>query len=487
TCTVTDSNGCSSSQSFTVTQPTALVATATSQTNISCNGGSNGSATVSVSGGTPGYTYTWSPSGGTSATATGLAAGTYTVTVTDANSCQTIQSFTLTQPTALVATATSQTNISCNGGSNGSATVTASGGAGGYTYSWAPSGGTGATATGLSAGVYTVTITDANACTTTKSFTLTQPSAISVTPASQTNISCFAGSNGTASVNTPTGGSGGYTYNWTPGNPTGDGTKSVTGLTAGTWSCTVTDSNGCSTSQSFTLTQPASSVSATISSQTNVTCNGGTDGILAVTATGGIAPYTYLWSNSATTATITGIIAGTYSVTVTDANGCSSITSATITEPTAMDSTVNQNAAVLTANQTGVLYQWYKCPNILLNNETNQSFTATTNGDYKVVITNASCVVESVCITVSSLSNDTFDNKLKFTMYPNPSNGNIYVKSILGGDFQIINQLGQTVKTFKANINAETIIYVGDLSEGVYYIKARNKINASSKKLIIKK
>ena len=113
--TITSANGCSIVKNFTITEPTALVVTP-SQTNISCNGGANGSASVIVTGGTGAYTYAWSPSGGTAATATGLTAGTYTVTITDANLCQTTQSFTLTEPAALVATLQSQTNVSCNGG-----------------------------------------------------------------------------------------------------------------------------------------------------------------------------------------------------------------------------------------------------------------------------------------------------------------------------------------------------------------------------------
>ncbi|WP_084403469.1 SprB repeat-containing protein, partial [Epilithonimonas caeni] len=145
----------------------SLTLNAAAQTNVSCNGGSNGSATVGVTGGTTPYTYSWSPSGGTAATATGLAAGTYTVTVKDATNATKTQSFTITEPTALVATAVSQTNVACNGAATGAATVSASGGTPGYTYSWSPSGGTAATATGLAAGTYTVTITDGNACQTT--------------------------------------------------------------------------------------------------------------------------------------------------------------------------------------------------------------------------------------------------------------------------------------------------------------------------------
>ncbi|RZK44350.1 MAG: hypothetical protein EOO61_04105, partial [Hymenobacter sp.] len=173
--TVTATNGCTATNSITVTQSAALVASVGSQTNVSSNGASNGRATVSITGGVSPYSYSWSPSGGTGVTATGLSAGVYTVTVRDANTCQTTQSFTITQPAVLVAGVGSQTNVSGNGGSNGAATVSVTGGVGPYTYSWSPSGGTAATASGLSAGTYTVTVTDANGNTTTRVFTITQP------------------------------------------------------------------------------------------------------------------------------------------------------------------------------------------------------------------------------------------------------------------------------------------------------------------------
>ncbi|MFC1224796.1 MBG domain-containing protein [Pedobacter sp. BG31] len=329
------SNSNTATKNVTVSNQPALTSSVTSQTNVACNGGSNGSATISVSGGTPGYTYSWSPSGGTAATATGLSAGTYTCTITDANGLTKTQNVTITQPTAITAT-TSQTNVACNGASNGSASVTAAGGAGGYTYSWSPSGGTAATATGLSAGTYTCTITDANNCQIIKTFTITQPTAITATT-SQTNVACNGASNGSASV-TASGGAGGYTYSW---SPSGGTAATATGLSAGTYTCTITDANNCQIIKTFTITQPTAITATT--SQTNVACNGASNGSASVTASGGAGGYTYSWSPSGgTSATATGLSAGTYTCTITDANNCQIIKTFTITQPTAITATTSQ-------------------------------------------------------------------------------------------------------------------------------------------------
>ncbi|MGE7165046.1 MBG domain-containing protein, partial [Pedobacter suwonensis] len=212
---------------------------------------------VTASGGAGGYTYSWSPSGGTAATATGLSAGTYTCTITDANNCQIIKTFTITQPTAITAT-TSQTNVACNGASNGSASVTASGGAGSYTYSWSPSGGTAATATGLSAGTYTCTITDANNCQIIKTFTITQPTAISFTtivlPGYDYNM-------GYSQTILTSGGTGSKTYAVTAGSLPSGFSLSTAGQITGTstqisdsnFTVTVTDNNNCTATYNYVL------------------------------------------------------------------------------------------------------------------------------------------------------------------------------------------------------------------------------------------
>jgi len=274
TVTVTDANSCTGTTTVTVTQPAAaLAANISATTNVSCNGGSNGSATVSASGGTAPYTYDWpgTPTGDDTVTASGLAAGDYVVTVTDAKNCTTTASATITEPDVLVASISAQTNVSCNGLSDGSATVTASDGTAPYTYDWpgTPAGDGTVTATGLAAGGYTVTVTDANNCTTTATATITQPDALSL-GTSQGNVSCRDGSNGTATV-TPSGGTTPYAYDWN-GTPTGDGTVTITGLTAGAYTVTVTDDEGCTSSATVTITQPA--LLTITSSPSNATATG---------------------------------------------------------------------------------------------------------------------------------------------------------------------------------------------------------------------
>ncbi|ASS49290.1 MAG: hypothetical protein A3D31_03805 [Candidatus Fluviicola riflensis] len=341
TCTVTDANSCVASVNFTVTAPPALVVTPNSQTNVSCFGGSNGAASINTpTGGAGGYTYNWTPSNPTgdgTTSVTGLTAQTYTCTVTDANSCVASVNFTVTAPPALSVTASSQTNVSCFGGSNGAASInTPTGGAGGYTYDWTPGNPTGdgsTSVTGLTAQTYTCTVTDANSCVASVNFTVTAPPAISVTAASQTNIACFGGSNGAASINTPTGGAGGYTYDWTPGTPTGDGTISVTGLNANTWTCTVTDVNGCTATQNFTVTSPTAITASISSTETGCTVNNGTATVSSVS--GGAGGYTYDWSPGTPTGdgttSITGLALGIYSCIITDINGCSITPSVAVT------------------------------------------------------------------------------------------------------------------------------------------------------------
>ncbi|WP_294236742.1 T9SS type A sorting domain-containing protein, partial [uncultured Chryseobacterium sp.] len=345
TVTITDANGCTGTVNATITQPAALVA-ATSQTNIACNGGATGIAAVTVSGGTAPYTYSWSPVGGTAATATGLSAGTYTVTITDANGCTLSRNFTITQPASAVTGTTVVTNVACNGASNGAINLTPAGGTAPYTFNWG-GGITTEDRTGLAAGTYTVTITDANGCTGTVNVTVTQPaSAVSGTTV-VTNVACNGASNGAINL-TPSGGTAPYTYNWGGGVTTED----RTGLAAGTYTVIITDANGCTKTVNATVTQPASAVSGT-TVVTNVACNGASNGAINLTPSGGTAPYTFNWGGGITTEDRTGLAAGTYTVVITDANGCTATVNATVTQPTALTATTSQTNIACNGGSTG--------------------------------------------------------------------------------------------------------------------------------------
>ena len=304
---------CTATISATIIQPSPLTIASDSITNVTCNGAANGSISVVITGGTTPYTYNWS-NGNHSASNTGLSGNTYTLTVTDANSCSITGSYTVAEPALLASTVTG-TNVSCHGAANGSATVTAGGGTSPYTYLWSNFQST-PTISNLSGGTYYVIITDSHNCSKRDSITIAEPAALVIVD-TVTNIGC-SGGNGSINIGV-TGGTPGYTYNWTGGATT----QNITGL-AGTYTVTVTDSHTCTATASATIIQPAPLTIAS-DSITNVTCNGAANGSISVVITGGTTPYTYNWSpTGGNSANNTGLSGNTYTLTVTDANNCSS-------------------------------------------------------------------------------------------------------------------------------------------------------------------
>jgi large repetitive protein len=409
TITIKDQSNCTATTTVTITQPTAALAASTSATNVACNNATTGAIASTVSGGTTPYTYSWNTTPvQTTPNVSGLAAGSYTLTVTDNNGCTVTSSKTITQPSALTATISAQTNVACFGGTTGAATVSASGGTPSYTYSWT-GGGTLASISNKAAGAYTVTVTDANNCTTTATATITQPTALAATISASTNILCRGNNTGAATV-AVTGGTASYTYSWntTPVQTT----ATATTLAAGTYIVTVTDANNCTTTATATITQPAAALAATISSQTNVLCNGASTGAATVTTTGGTvgSGYAYSWNTTPvqTTNTASSLVAGTYTVTVTDANLCTTTAIATITQPTALTGSVaSTNACFNTSNGTititatggnGALS--YSIDNGA-NYASTASFTGLTAGTYDVKVKDANnCVLSLNTVTI---------------------------------------------------------------------------------------
>ncbi len=334
TVTVTDGDGCSIAVQAIITQPSAPLAPNVTTT-PSGPGANNGTATANPSGGTAPYTYAWS-NGGTTATIGDLVPGTYTVTVTDANGCTAVQTISVNNINCTLAATLSVVQVSCNGGSNGALNVNLTNAQPPLIYQWS----TGASTPGINslpAGVYTVTVTDATGCSVVVSATIGEPAnlvvGISTTPESA------IGANDASATATPTGGTAPYTFAWSnSGN-----TATITGLAPGTYTVTVTDLFGCTRTQSAIINALSCNLTTNISVQ-NINCNGQATGTASVSTVGGTSPFTYTWNTGGTTNSISGLLAGTYFVTVMDAQGCIVLDTATMTQPeplVATEQTIN--------------------------------------------------------------------------------------------------------------------------------------------------
>jgi gliding motility-associated-like protein len=340
---------------------------AVSSTNVSCSGQCDGTATAVPNGLIGPLSYTWSTSPPqNTATATSLCAGNYTVVVTDTAGGVYTQTVVISQPAALVVTPASSPKI-CGGTCTGSATVTVNGGTPGYSYAWSttPVQSTNI-ASGLCPGAYTCVVTDASGCSVAQTFSL-QGTPVINTNTSQTDLICFAQCYGSATV-TASGAGPSYTYSWS--TSPAQSTASASNLCAGSYTCFVTDSNGCTVAQVVTITQPLP-LAATFSA-TPVRCNGASDGTATALVTGGIAPYTYFWNTSPpqTTATASALAPGVYQVIISDTNSCILADSVALL-PVPPKDTLSISAAYCLADPTVALqapglggpYQWYEAGN----------------------------------------------------------------------------------------------------------------------------
>lgn len=345
---VTDANQCSFFTDVVLTEPASALSTTFALSdhngsNVSCAGSNDGSIDASIAGGSPSYNFTWTgPTGTISSTEdiSGLAAGDYTFTVVDTNGCVLVSTVTLMAPepvsiSLLAATQPSGTNISCNGINDGSINPTIAGGTAPYTLTWTgPNGFTASTEqiNGLYAGAYCLQIEDANGCATQTCITLSEPAPLAAT-ATTTTADC--GSNTGGVDLSVTGGSAPYQYTWSNGATSQDLSNSA----PATYSVTVVDANGCTTELSATiLGTPGTSITGTIIDNL---CNGASDGAIDVEMTSGTAPFSYAWSNGGTSQDLSQLSAGSYTLTVSDANGC-----------TASDTWTVQESAAITVDTT---------------------------------------------------------------------------------------------------------------------------------------
>ncbi|MCE5348270.1 MAG: gliding motility-associated C-terminal domain-containing protein [Bacteroidales bacterium] len=373
---ITDKNECPDDKSVEIVAPPVITVEFDKKKygnyNVSCKNSSDGYVEVkSVAGGNgEPYRYKWSTGNGlitgidTLSSLDNISAGTYYLTITDHKGCMKTDSVTLTEPEGMQLVSSSVSikndgyyNISCNGGNDGSIEMTIAGGTGTFAYSWTGPGSYTATTediSGLRAGTYECTVIDQNNCTmklmpgsVKPSFELKEPPALevydtlSVSADGAYNINCNGGT-GTIDI-TVKGGSPGYTYTWSTTDGSGliSGQEDQHALTAGTYHLEIRDINNCPAAIDITLTQPAPLVITLL--PTHITClsPGNNNGSIDLSVEGGIAPYSYSWSNGASSQDISGLTEGYYKVTVTDANGCPKTDSVRINLPQPLTYTAN--------------------------------------------------------------------------------------------------------------------------------------------------
>ena len=545
TLTLVDSNNCSVTQTFTLTQPDDITLSGNLSNyngfQISKKGASDGTIDLSVSGGNllsgQTYTYLWTTSNGSgldssSQDQTGLTAGTYTIKVTDSNGCFETQVFVLNEPEELDFSFNKSNfngfGISCFGANDGSIDITPSGGSGSYTYNWTTSNGSGLNQgqqdqTGLAPGTYNLIITDSNGNTTTGSFLITEPSEVSLSSSlsnyNNFQVSCYSGTDGSINI-TPAGGTGSYTYNWSTSNGSGlvQGQQDQSGLSAGNYSVTVTDSNGCSIVSNFSLTSPTQiNLSSSLSNYNgfNITCNGEDDGSIDISVSGGLllsgANYSYSWTTSdgsglnPNSEDQIGLTAGTYTVTVTDSNSCILIESITLneSEPINIIETISdyngfqisQNGANdgsisldVSGGTNNYTYSWTKTGDSSFTS-TNKDLNNLSIGIYTVVVTDSNGCIQTesynlsqpaqllIGIDISAFATNVLcygDNTASIKIDITQASVGPYTYDLFGTDY-----LNQQYTQTANNINNLTYTF-NSIPAGEYQVKVTDA-NGSSK------
>ncbi len=476
TVTVTDANNCIKSQSLTIGITAGGTATVTSINNITCNGFNDASITVSPIGGTAPYTYSWSPGGQTNSTVTNLSPGTYTCTITDFYGCKATKVETISQPAVLNIIA-SLNNVKCYGTATGTISVAGTGGTSPYTYMWPTIPSTLSTVSNIFSGNYVCVVTDANGCSKTQTLMVTQPSSISIT--STVSPSTCGQANGSATV-TATGGSfGSYMYSWSSGSTS----ISQGSLHAGTYTISVQDANSCIETLAVTIPD-ISGPSISISSQTNVSCYSGSDGVVTTTVSGGTGPYIYSWSNGNTSPIASNLTSNIYTVSVTDIIGCVSSTSVSISEPPLLSvglvvsqpkcyGAINGYAIASAAGGTaGYGYSWSGLGG---NSSTSNLLGA---GNYNLVVTDAhGCVVT----TTFALT-----NPMPMTASITSTNVSCYGSCDAIAIATVTNSIGAVNYTWIGGINPIVSSVANNLCVGTYTLLAvdQNSCSASSQIII---
>ena len=429
--TVTDASLCTAIRTITLQDPVSVTAAFTDSTVISCPGDTNGSLTVTPSGGSAGYTFSWSAgvtTGTSDSIAINLSGGlSYGVLVTDANGC-TDSIFTSLSNAAggLAIAITDSTALACNGDTVGSLTATPSSGSSPYTFSWSNLTSGGGVSTGssdsiainLTADTYRVIVEDNNGCQDSVDYVLNEPTQMILSFTDSTSVDCNGNNSGSLTV-TPNGGTAGYTFSWPLGVATGASDSIAVSLSGGTsYTVTVQDGNLCPATLSGSLTDPTL-LNASFTDSISVSCIGGTNGQVTITPSGGTPGYTYAWTN-ATAGTPdsigTGVTGGNLvTVTVTDANLCTAIRTITLQDPAGLgtivtDSTVlscagDSTASLTVTPQAGAQpFTFVWIPAVTTGSSDSIATGLTSGVLYKVVVTDGNGCKDSVLRTLTAPS-----------------------------------------------------------------------------------
>ena len=321
---VTDGRGCAGMCEVEMPDLPEFSCTININSEVSCMGESDASATVVSTGGAEPFEYDWE-NGEAGQTANSLPAGVQAVTITDANGCTSSCTIIISEPELLSCEIEVVSNA-CYMTEDGVLTVNGNGGTEPYEYEWS-NGATSETVTGLEAGVYSVTITDANGCVTDCEATISEAALFTCSIVVNSDILCVGDDSAIATVML-VGGVEPFSYSWS----SGETEQTASNLTSGFQTVVVTDANGCESTCNIFISEPTE-LACTISLDSAITCVGDEDGSATVTPEGGTAPYTYLWQNGETTQTAIGLAVGSNSVMVTDDNGCQTSCQIVLTDP----------------------------------------------------------------------------------------------------------------------------------------------------------
>lgn len=471
---VEDDNGCQTTVDVTIEEPDAIAITVDSQTDLLCAGDSDGAFSVSANGGTGDLSFAINGNSSPDGNFADLSAGDYTVEVTDANDCSSSIEVSITEPEALTLENTAQTNVGCNGDSNGAVSLSANGGIAGYQYELNGQSNTDGFFDGLSAGTYTAIVTDANDCSTTLQIDIEQPTELSLISTMQIDVNCNGNANGFVSLSA-NGGVGNYEY--TLSNQTNT-TGQFNGLSAGDYTAMVVDANDCQSTLDFTIEEPAELAVSTLS-QTNVSCNGESDGMIMAVSSGGTEPITYtLGSETNTTGVFENLSVGTYQIMVEDANACTTSIDASIEEPEVLEGIIiklddvscngeGDGSISLTAEGGTPDYQFE------MNGETNTDgfFVNMDVGDYSIQITDANGCETTINLSIEEPEPVVLDVQQTAQNACNGDANAAIIATATGGN---------GVFTYSLNGQSNDTGIFDSLMEGIYMVMVSDEIGCTS-------